>query len=212
MKQLFSFLFAAAVLAGCAQTQQPVVQVQQEVPNFSVEALMPDDSIQTIELNDYKDKWKLVFFYPKDFTFVCPTELRELAEYKQEFEDLGVVVMAASVDSAESHKKWRPDLVSETGEVFDFVWLADESRDLAKMFGIYDVNHDVALRGAFIISPEDNVLQGSIITNENVGRSSTELIRMIQANQTGSLCPASWHPGDAVIEPTEEEQAAVDAL
>lgn len=173
----------------------PTVQVGQPLPDFSVPVLLADDSTAEWQLSDNKGKWVLLFFYPKDRTFVCPTEIREMVEAKSEFERLGVEVVLASADSLESHAEWRPDV---GGKDLTYPWMSDTNNEVSKLLNIYDPEEDVPLRGTFLIDPE-GVLQFQMTTNTLVGRNINEIVRVIEANQTGELCPANWKQGEETL-------------
>ncbi len=170
------------------------IRVGTKVPNFTVPALVngnPD--LDGISLDDYAGKWRLVFFYPLDFTFVCPTEIKELIAKADAFKKLGVEVILASTDSPFSHKAWSKDL----GDV-PYPWISDLNHRVSRMFGILVEEKGISLRGAFIINP-DGVLEASIVHNLSVGRSADELLRVVAAFQTGENCPANWKPGDKTL-------------
>ncbi len=177
------------------QASTSSVQVGQEVPDFTVDVLLKDDTNRPWSLSEARGKWTLLFFYPKDRTFVCPTEIREMVAAKPEFERLGVEVVLASADTLESHAEWRPDV---GGEDLTYKWMADTDNAVSKLLGIYDAAENVPLRGTFLIDPE-GVLQFEMTTNTLVGRNIDEIVRIAEANQTGELCPASWKPGDETL-------------
>lgn len=171
------------------------VQIGQIVPNFKVPVLLADDTDRDWSLSESRGKWTLLFFYPKDFTFVCPTEIREMVAAKAEFERLGVEVVLASADTLESHAKWRPDV---GGEDLTYKWMADTENKVSRLLGIYDAEKEVPLRGTFLIDPE-GVLQFEMTTNTLVGRNIDEIVRVVEANQTGELCPAGWEHGEQTL-------------
>jgi peroxiredoxin 2/4 len=168
-------------------------QIGMPAPFFSTDALVGND-IKEVSLTDYRGKWVVLFFYPLDFTFVCPTELRELAAQKKKFEDLGVEVLPISVDSCYSHMNWKKDL----GDDFSFTWLSDMTKDISLTYGTLLEDEGISLRGTFIIDP-DGILKSSYINDNSVGRNVDELLRNIEAFQTGELCPASWNKGDKTL-------------
>ena len=161
------------------------------VPDFTLEAYFKGD-FTNVSLSDYKGKWKLVFFYPLDFTFVCPTEILELSEKAKDFEALNTQVLLVSVDSVHSHKAWSKDI----GDLA-FPMLSDMNKELSMMFNILHED-GMSLRGAFVIDP-DNVLQAAIVHNLPVGRNIDELKRVIGAFQTGELCPVNWNKGGKTL-------------
>ena len=141
------------------------------------------------------DRWIVLFFYPRDFTFVCPTELAAFAELSDDFEAEESDLVAVSTDSAWSHKAWfetHPLL----GDV-DYPVLADTTQELAEAFGVLTADGS-ALRGTFVIDPS-GVVRHASITDQNVGRSPEETLRVLQALRTGELCPVRWQPGQATL-------------
>lgn len=167
------------------------IRVGTQVPNFTVPAYVNGKpNLDGISLDDYKGKWRLLFFYPLDFTFVCPTEIKELIEKAPEFQKLGVEVILASTDSPFSHQAWEKDL----GKC-PYVWISDLNHRVSRMFGILVEEKGIALRGAFLIDP-DGILKAAVVHDLSVGRSADELLRVTAAFQSGELCPASWKPGD----------------
>ena len=167
------------------------VKVGHKVPNFTLEAYEKGD-FKNISLYDAKGKWKLLFFYPLDFTFVCPTEILELSKRHKEFEALNTQVMTISIDSVHSHKAWS----KEIGDL-NFPMLSDLGKEVSLM---YNVLHDdgMSLRATFLISP-DNVLEAAVIHNLNVGRNIDEHLRVLEAFQTGELCGIGWKKGDKTL-------------
>lgn len=171
------------------------VQVGQVVPDFTADVLLADDSTAEWSLSDARGQWTLLFFYPKDRTFVCPTEIREMVAAKAEFERLGVKVILASADTLESHSTWRADV---GGADLTYDWMSDTDNEVSKLLGIYDAVNDLPLRGTFLIDPA-GVLQFEMTSNSLVGRNIDEIVRIAEANQTGELCPASWQPGEETL-------------
>jgi len=153
---------------------------------------------ETIDLAGANDKWKVIFFWPKDFTFVCPTEIVGYASLKQDFENRGAVLIGASTDTAHVHLAWRrsdPELAAA-----DFPWIADNGRVLADALGIIDGNEHVAMRATFIVDPS-NTIQHVSVNGLNVGRNPAETLRVLEALQTGELCPCNWNAGQDVLRP-----------
>ncbi|MBI3032540.1 peroxiredoxin [Candidatus Woesearchaeota archaeon] len=170
-----------------------VVKVGQMVPTFDVEAYV-DGQIKKISLNDYQGKWVVLFFYPLDFTFVCPTEIKGFAAASGDFKAANAEVLAASTDSAHSHKAWfQRDMVQ-----VKFPVLADTNHALSRAFGVLIEDKGIALRGTFIIDPE-GVLKYMVVSDLNVGRSVQETLRVLKALQTGGLCPIDWKPGQDTL-------------
>jgi peroxiredoxin 2/4 len=168
------------------------VQIGKSAPEFEAEGYFKGN-IEKYSLDKYRGKWVLLFFYPLDFTFVCPTELIELNKKSKEFSALNVQILGISVDSVYSHKAW----MKELGD-FDYPLLSDITKTVSKSYNVLLREKGISLRGAFIINP-DGVLKSYIVNDTSVGRNADELLRLIKAFQTGDLCPASWKPGDKTI-------------
>lgn len=163
--------------------------------------------IKKIKLTDYKGKWIVLFFYPADFTFVCPTELQELADNYATFKELGIEIVSVSTDTVFVHKAWH-DESKAVGKV-KFPMLADPAAKLAKHLGVYIEDEGVALRATFIINPDGQIVTYEVNDN-NIGRSTKELIRKLQAAQFvrehngQEVCPASWQPDKESLKPSLE--------
>lgn len=169
------------------------MKVGEKSPEFNLDAYV-NGEIKKISSSDFSGKWVLLFFYPRDFTFVCPTELKSLAAMQGDFDAENCQIIGASTDSAYSHKAWfEKDLADVKYPV-----LADTGHSLARDFGILIESDGTALRGAFLIDP-DGILQYATIANLNVGRSSEELLRVLQAFKTGGLCPVNWKKGEKTL-------------
>ncbi len=154
---------------------------------------------QEIALTDYKGSWLVFFFYPLDFTFVCPTEITALSDRYEEFTALGADILGASTDSVHSHFAWLNTPLDRNGIAgVKYPLVADYKKETARAYGVLDEATGVAQRGLFIIDPE-GVLRYSVVTNDNVGRSVDETLRVLQALQTGGLCAADWKPGKKLL-------------
>jgi peroxiredoxin (alkyl hydroperoxide reductase subunit C) len=180
-----------------------MAQVGQLAPQFALpstkNATSAKDLGHEISSSDYKGKWLVFFFYPLDFTFVCPTEITALSDRYSEFKDLGADVLGASTDSVHSHFAWINTPKEKNGIAgLQYPLVADYKKETARAFGILDESTGVAQRGLFIIDPE-GVLRYSVVTNDNVGRSVDETLRVLQALQTGGLCAADWKPGKELL-------------
>lgn len=197
-------LLAALTLPIAPQAfAAPAVPVQSAkvgtpAPGFALDAMVSSEQgkeFKKISLADYRGKWVVLFFYPMDFTFVCPTEIKGFNEALDKFSALNAVVLGASTDSKYSHLAWaqRGDL----GKV-KFPLLSDLKKETATSYGCLDEKEGVALRALYIIDPE-GVLQYQVVHNLDVGRSVDETLRVLEALQTGSLCPLGWRPGDKTI-------------
>lgn len=181
------------------------VKIDTLAPQFTLPAYDPiRDDTTTVSLENLKGKWLVLFYYPADFTFVCPTELRDLANKKQEFDALGVTILVASTDTEYSHRAWvQHEWLMQN---FPYLMLADHTTQNAEHYGILDENTGIAGRWTFIIDPE-GVCRGIEITSGPLGRNSDELIRKIEALQymganPGTACPARWQPGEKTLKPS----------
>ena len=180
---------------------EPIINAQ--VPEFKVNAFH-NGEFKTVSNEDIKGKWALFFFYPADFTFVCPTELVDLAEKYDELKAMGVEVFSVSCDSHYVHKAWHD--ASESIKKIKFPMLADPIGTLAKGFGAYIEEAGLAYRGTFLVNPEGKVKVAEIQDN-NIGRNADELVRKVQAAQfvathDGEVCPARWRKGGKTIKPS----------
>ena len=167
-------------------------------PEFALEGVL-NGAFHTYRLSDYKGKWVVLFFYPLDFTFVCPTEILAFSDRLGEFRKIDAEVLGASVDSKFSHLAWTEKPREEGGiKGLAYPLLEDLGKDLAREYNVLAENGRIALRGLFIIDP-DGVIQHATINNTAVGRSVDETLRVLQAFQYvrdhGEVCPADWKPG-----------------
>lgn len=147
----------------------------------------------TVSLNDYLGRWVVLFFYPRDFTFVCPTEIREFAKLEPEFTQAHCAILACSTDSKYAHKNWFEKDLPEV----KYPVLADTTQAIARAYGVLGTD-GAAQRGTFIIDPA-GLVRWLMISDNAVGRSVRETLRAVQALQTGELCPAEWNEGDATL-------------
>lgn len=155
----------------------------------------PDNAEKKVSLKDYRGQWLVFFFYPMDFTFVCPTEILALADRKAEFEEAGAALLGCSTDTYFTHKAWCNTPRKSNGiEGTNYLLAADHTGEVARKYGVLIEKENIAHRGLFIIDP-NGVLQYSVVTALNVGRSVDETLRVLQALQTGGLCPSDWEPG-----------------
>jgi NADH-dependent peroxiredoxin subunit C len=177
------------------------------VPNFAFETYDPtksDFAEISIEAIGRKKKWTVLFFYPGDFTFVCPTELADLATIHKELKEMGVEVISMSTDSKHSHLGWCQAEQLLKGVKYQMG--ADPTGKISKMFGVYDELSGTAFRGTFIINPEGRLV-ASEINFFNVGRNAEELLRKIKANvyladHPNEVCPAKWDVGEKTLKPS----------
>ncbi len=171
---------------------------------FFEEAALVNGENKKISLNDYKGKWKILFFYPLDFTFVCPTEITAFSDAAAKFKANNCELIACSVDSFFSHLAWTKQSRSEggIGEV-NFPIIADLNKNVARAYEVL-LEGGVALRGSFIIDDKD-VIQQATINNLSVGRSVDEALRLLEAYQhtakVGEVCPANWKKGEDTMKP-----------
>ncbi|MDB6062494.1 MAG: ahpC [Verrucomicrobiaceae bacterium] len=153
---------------------------------------------------DLKGKWAVVVFYPADFTFVCPTELGDLADYYAEFQKMGVEVYSVSTDTHFTHKAWHD--ASDTIKKIQYPMIGDPTQAIARNFNVLIEEEGLALRGTFVINPE-GVIKVAEIHDLGIGRSAKELLRKVQAAQyvathDGEVCPAAWQPGEETLAPS----------
>lgn len=187
-----------------------MVKVGHPVPDFEFE-VYHKEKISTMRFSDMKGKWIILFFYPADFTFVCPTELEELADCYEECMGLDAEIVSVSSDTVFAHKAWH-DTSPAIGKI-NFPMAADPAGRLSIAFGTYiegeSLNHSedegLSLRGTFIIDP-DGILRSMEVNDNSIGRSAKELVRKLKAAQYvrahgGQVCPASWEEGDKTLEP-----------
>jgi len=178
-------------------------KVGQPAPAFTLkstkDAKSPKELGKEISLSDYRGKWLIFFFYPLDFTFVCPTEITALSDHYDELRELDADVLGCSCDSVDSHFAWLNTPRAKNGiEGTAYPLVSDYTKEVARAYGVLDETTGVAQRGLFIIDPE-GVLKYAVVTDDNVGRSVEEAMRVLQALQTGGLCPAEWKPGKQLL-------------
>jgi peroxiredoxin (alkyl hydroperoxide reductase subunit C) len=169
-------------------------------PAFKLKGVVSSDPKTAFtEISDRTDagKWKVVFFWPKDFTFVCPTEIAAFGKMADDFADRDAVVYGVSTDSEFVHLAWRQNH-SDLNDL-PFPMLADIKRELSGALGILDKEEGVCLRATFIVDP-DNVIRFVAVNDLNVGRNTQEVMRVLDALQTDELCPCNWQKGEAVLE------------
>ncbi|MDQ5976458.1 MAG: hypothetical protein QG664_371 [Patescibacteria group bacterium] len=188
---------------GCDGNELPMIG--QEVPNLHFE-IFHQKGFKKTSLADFREKWLILFFYPADFTFVCPTELEDLAHHYEKFQAMGVEVCGVSTDTVFTHKAWHDH--SKAIAQVTYPLIADPTGLLSRSFGVYIEEEGLARRGTFIIDP-DGVLQAYEVHANNIGRSVDELIRKIEAAQFvrehgGEVCPANWKPGAKTLTPGVE--------
>ena len=170
-----------------------MIKVGHLVPDFKLEGYQGGE-FSWHELKNYKGKWVVLVFYPLDFTFVCPTEIKGFNNAQPEFEKMNTQLFGISVDSVHSHKAWEKDL----GVSLKFPLLSDIKKEVARSYNVLIEDEGVALRGTFIIDPE-GVLKYQVVSFNDAGRSVAETLRATQALQSGKLCPIEWKPGEKTL-------------
>jgi alkyl hydroperoxide reductase subunit AhpC len=183
------------------------VLVQQPAPDFEAQAVMEDGTFKAIKLSDYRGKYVILFFYPLDFTFVCPTEIIAFSDRSAEFKKLNVQLLGVSVDSQYSHLAWRntPRQAGGIGAV-NYPLVADLDKKIAESYGVL-LASGVALRGLFLIDKE-GIVRHQVVNDLPLGRNVDEALRIVEALQyfekNGEVCPANWHEGARTIKPSPE--------
>jgi len=173
--------------------------VQKKAPEFKAQAVLADGSFKEVSLADFSGKWVVLFFYPLDFTFVCPTEIIAFSDRHAEFTALGAQVIGVSVDSQYSHLAWR-NTDRKNGGLGNIAYplVADLNKSIARDYGVLIEEAGIALRGLFVIDPK-GVVRAATIHDLPVGRSVDETVRVIKAFQFvekhGEVCPANWSDG-----------------
>ena len=170
------------------------IKLGEKVPPFEAQAYINGD-FKRVSLEDYKGKWVVLFFWPLDFTFVCPTEIKGFAKKEEDFKKHDAVIIGASTDSEYSHKTWFEKDLPEV----KFPALADTTHEISRLFGVLKEDQGVAYRGTFIIDPE-GILRYSVISDLNVGRSVEETLRVLTALKSGGLCPVEWKEGEKTLD------------
>lgn len=179
-----------------------MVKISQAIPDFELDAYHNDD-VKKIRLSEYKGKWLVLLFYPADFTFICPTELEEAAQYYEEFKKAGAEILSVSTDTVYVHKAWHD--ASPAIKKIKFPMVADPSGRLCREFGTYNEDNGLSWRATCIIDP-DGILKAYDIHDNSIGRSAKEILRRVQAakfvrEHKGEVCPASWEPGKKTLKP-----------
>jgi peroxiredoxin (alkyl hydroperoxide reductase subunit C) len=177
-----------------------MVKIGEEIPDFEAEVYQ-DFEIKKVKLSDFRGQWLILAFYPRDFTFVCPTELEDLAEKYEEFKKIGGEIISVSTDSAFVHLAWHNDSPS-IGKV-NYPMMADPTGKVCRAFGTMIEEEGKSLRATFIIDPE-GILKAMDIHDNSIGRTSREILRKLQAaihvrENPGAVCPAKWEPGDETL-------------
>ncbi len=197
MEELTNVCFECGAMAN----RLPVIG--EEVHDLSFAVFHKNTIKEDVKISDYRGKWLVLFFYPADFTFVCPTELEELAENYTAFQERNTEIVSVSTDTAFVHKAWHD--TSPAISKVTYPMAADPTGEIARYFGVYIEDEGLALRGTFIIDP-DGKLAAYEVHNNDIGRNVQELLRKIEAAQfvrehDGMVCPANWKPGDDALKP-----------
>ncbi|CAJ1004793.1 putative AhpC/TSA family/Redoxin/C-terminal domain of 1-Cys peroxiredoxin [Leishmania naiffi] len=175
-------------------------RMNEPAPAFDETALMPNGSFKKVNLASYKGKWVVLFFYPLDFSFVCPTEIIQFSDNIKRFNDLDCEVMSCSMDSEYAHLQWTMQERKKGGlGPMEIPMLADKTKSISRSYGVLDEKRGVAYRGLFIIDPK-GILRQITINDMPVGRNVEEVLRLLEALQFvekhGEVCPANWKKGD----------------
>jgi peroxiredoxin (alkyl hydroperoxide reductase subunit C) len=176
--------------------------IGEKFPSYSLTAAVgterdPKTAFKTITNCDYPSKWKVYFFWPKDFTFVCPTEIAGFARLNKDFQERDTQVLGCSIDSEWVHHAWRNNHADLKN--LPFPMLSDIKRDLCEQLGILDPKDGVAQRATFIVDPDD-IIQFVYVTAGSVGRSPEEVLRVLDALQSDELCPCNWQKGEPTLQ------------
>jgi peroxiredoxin (alkyl hydroperoxide reductase subunit C) len=181
-----------------------IAQIGKLAPNFDLpstkDATGVTDLGRRLALEDYRKSWLVFFFYPLDFTFVCPTEITALSDRYDEFQSYGCEVLGCSTDSIYSHWEWINTPREKNGIAgLRYPLVADFTKQTARSYGVLNEDTGAAQRGLFIVDP-NGILKFAMVTDDNVGRSVDETLRVLLALQTGGLCAAGWRPGKATLQ------------
>jgi peroxiredoxin (alkyl hydroperoxide reductase subunit C) len=177
-----------------------MLTVGDKFPAFTLKAVVstnPKHAFTEVSESSNGGKWKVVFFWPKDFTFVCPTEIAAFGHLNSDFNDRDAVIYGVSIDSEFVHLAWRQNHADL--KELPFAMLADIKRELSQALGVLDKNEGVALRATFIVDPE-GVIRFASVNDLSVGRNPQEVLRVLDALQTDELCPCNWQKGDEVLQ------------
>lgn len=180
----------------------PYNLINSELPDLSMDVYHREE-IKKVKLTEYKGTWLILFFYPADFTFVCPTELREMASMYSQFQSANCEVLSVSTDTAFVHKAWHDH--SEAIKTVQFPMAADPSGELCRALGTYIKEEGLSYRASFVVDP-DGIIKAYEMHDNSIGRSAAELYRKLQAAQYvrehgGEVCPANWKPGSETLRP-----------
>jgi len=169
-----------------------MVKVGKKAPSFKLQGYFNND-FKEYSLEDQKGKWLVLFFYPLDFTFVCPTEVTGMSKHYEEFKKINCEIWGMSIDSIHSHKNW----VKELGGL-NYPLLSDIKKEVSTMYNTLIEEEGVSLRATFVIDP-DGIIRYHLVNDNNIGRNTKEIIRVVKALQTGELCPVDWEEGQSTL-------------
>lgn len=175
--------------------------VGKEAPRFEMDAVAPSKEFKKVSLeeNMKNGKWTILFFYPMDFSFVCPTEIIAFSERYGEFKDLDAKIIGVSTDTIHTHLAWMNSDRKNNGiGTLNYSLAADTNHTVSREYGVLIEEEGVALRGLFIINPEGELMHQAVFDN-NIGRDVEDTLRILQALQTGGLCPVNWKPGQKTL-------------
>ncbi len=172
-----------------------MVRVGERAPSFNLAGVLNQD-VRDYALKEFRGRWVVLFFYPKDFTFVCPTEVSGFDARLRDFQKSNAQVLGVSIDPVEVHIEWAKELGG-----LSYPLLSDVDRGVTKLYDVHDPVEDVAQRGTFIIDP-DQRLAYVVVSHMNVGRSVDETYRVLEALRTRRPCPAGWQPGEVTLDPS----------
>jgi len=165
------------------------LRIGDNAPDFQVQGVLRGQ-VTEYSLRAYQGKWLVLFFYPADFTFICPTEVTGFSKLAKDFAAEEAAILGASVDAIDSHRSWAAELGG-----LEYPLLSDENKTLSRAYGVLDEKEGVSLRATFIITPAA-VVSYQVVSHVNVGRSVEETLRVLKALRTERLCPSDWKPGD----------------
>jgi peroxiredoxin 2/4 len=175
--------------------------VSRPAPDFDMASTKNQETLrERVQLSDYKGKWLILIFYPLDFTFVCPTELTTFSDRYEAFAEAGADILGISIDSVYSHRAWLETPRAKNGvQGLKFPLASDLTKNVSRAYNVLLEDEGIALRGLFIVDPQ-GILRYKVLHDLDVGRSAEETLRVLQALQTGNLCPAEWRPGQKTIQ------------
>lgn len=171
-----------------------MIQIGKQAPDFKDLTAYHKGEFTKISLDTYKGSWVVLFFYPRDFTFICPTEIRGFAKHEKDFADLNCKIIAASTDSEWAHKNW---FEADLPEV-QYPVIADTTHALSRDYQVLNEDDGSSERGLFIID-EEGTVRYALVSGGSVGRSVGETLRVLNALQSGELCPVEWEPGSETL-------------